>query len=136
MNESYPYLLREAGYRTGFVGKFGVRVNEGIENAMFDYSEKTFWPYLREVDGEEVHLADINGDYAIDFIKSSNDKPFWLSLSFWSPHADDGAEEQFFWPDYVDDLSTDGYRDDTYIFIRYDGNPFIELYNHPGKGSG
>ena len=25
---------------------------------------------------------------------------------------------------------TDGYRDDTYKFIRYDDNPLIELYNH------
>jgi len=30
MFESYPYLLRKSGYRTGFIGKFGVKVNEGI----------------------------------------------------------------------------------------------------------
>ena len=35
MLESYPYLLRKAGYQTGFVGKFGVKVNKGIEKAMF-----------------------------------------------------------------------------------------------------
>ena len=109
MYKSYPYLLREAGYRKGFVGKFGVRVNDGIEDALFDYFETTSWPYLKEIDGEEVHLADIEGDLAIDFIKSSTEKdqPFCLSLSFWAPHADDGAEEQYFWPDYVDHL----YRD-------------------------
>lgn len=107
MYHSYPKLLKGAGYRTGFVGKFGVKVNEGIEDSMFHDSKKTFWPYLREIDGKQVHLADINGDLAIDFIQSSKDQPFCLSLSFWSPHADDAAEEQYFWPDYVDHL----YRD-------------------------
>lgn len=107
MYRSYPKLLKDAGYRTGFVGKFGVKVNEGIEDSLFHESKKTFWPYLREIDGKEVHLADINGDLAIDFIKSSKDQPFCLSLSFWSPHADDGAEEQYFWPDYVDHLYQD-----------------------------
>lgn len=29
MYESYPYLLKKAGYATGFVGKFGVKVNKG-----------------------------------------------------------------------------------------------------------
>ncbi|WP_209331646.1 sulfatase family protein [Lunatimonas salinarum] len=104
---SYPKLLKDAGYRTGFVGKFGVKVNAGMEEAMFHESKKTFWPYLREIDGKQVHLADINGDLAIDFIESNKDEPFCLSLSFWSPHADDGAKEQYFWPDYVDHL----YRD-------------------------
>lgn len=104
MYNSYPYLLRKAGYQTGFVGKFGVKVNEGIEDSLFDSSVKTYFPYLKEVDDEQVHLADINGNHAIEFIKSSREQPFCLSLSFWSPHADDGAEEQYFWADYVDSL--------------------------------
>ena len=107
MYNSYPYLLRKAGYQTGFVGKFGVKVNEGIEDSLFDSSIKTYFPYLKEVDGEQVHLADINGNHAIDFIKANSEGPFCLSLSFWSPHADDGAEEQYFWADYVDSLYVD-----------------------------
>lgn len=104
MYESYPYLLKKSGYRTGLVGKFGVKVNKGIEDLLFDTIVKTRWPYLKRIDGKETHLADINGNHAIDFIKSSKDTPFCLSLSFWSPHADDGAEEQYFWPKYVDSL--------------------------------
>jgi len=107
MYESYPYLLKKYGYRTGMVGKFGVAVNEGIDESLFDWEKETSWPYLREIDGNQVHLADINGNYAIDFIKSSKDQPFCLSLSFWSPHADDGAEEQYFWPEYCDSLYND-----------------------------
>jgi arylsulfatase A-like enzyme len=104
MFESYPYLLRKAGYQTGFVGKFGVRVNEGIEDSLFSNSVKTRYPYLTEVDGKQVHLADINGNHAIDFIKSNKKQPFCLSLSFWSPHAEDDTEEQYFWAKYVDSL--------------------------------
>ena len=107
MYESYPYLLRKCGYQTGFVGKFGVKVSEGIIDSMFSVSKLTWFPYFKEVDGEQVHLADINGNHAIDFIKSNNDQPFCLSLSFWSPHADDGAEEQYFWPEYCDSLYED-----------------------------
>lgn len=106
MFESYPYLLKKSGYATGLIGKFGVRVNEGVEDSIFDVSIKTFWPYLREIDGKEIHLADINGNHASDFIKSNKDTPFCLSLSFWSPHADDGAEEQYFWPKNLDSLYT------------------------------
>ena len=107
MRKSYPYLLREAGYRTGFVGKFGVKISQAMEDSLFDFNKLTYWPYLRDIEGEVVHLADINGDLAIDFIKESRDVPFCLSLSFWSPHADDGAEEQYFWPEYVENIYSD-----------------------------
>ncbi|MEX2235270.1 MAG: sulfatase [Cyclobacteriaceae bacterium] len=107
MYHSYPYLLRKAGYRTGFVGKFGVKVNEGIEDSLFNKSVKTGFPYLKDVDGKQIHLADLNGNHAIDFIKANKESPFCLSLSFWSPHADDGAEEQYFWADYTDSLYAD-----------------------------
>ena len=36
MYESYPYLLRKAGYQTGFVGKFGIKVKEGMEDSLFN----------------------------------------------------------------------------------------------------
>ncbi|HEC44359.1 MAG TPA: sulfatase [Bacteroides sp.] len=107
MYRSYPYLLRNAGYRTGFVGKFGVKVNEDILDSLFDSKELTWYPYFVDVEGEQVHLADINGNHAIDFIKSGKEKPFCLSLSFWSPHANDGEEQQYFWPEYCDSLYAD-----------------------------
>lgn len=104
MYDSYPYLLKESGYKTGLIGKFGVKVNEKIEDEIFDTIIKTSWPYLKTVNKKEKHLADIHGDYAIDFIKSYKDEPFCLSLSFWSPHADDDTEQQYFWPSYMDSL--------------------------------
>lgn len=104
MENSYPSLLKKAGYKTGFVGKFGVKVNDGMLDTMFHSNVITNYPYFKVVDGKRMHLADINGQHAIDFIKENKEEPFCLSLSFWSPHADDGSEEQYFWPESCDSL--------------------------------
>lgn len=96
---SYPYLLRQAGYRTGFVGKFGVKVEDGAKEKMFDEFESSAYPYFKMVDGERKHLTDINMDRAILFIRSGNqEQPFCLSISTWAPHAHDSEEEQYFCP--------------------------------------
>lgn len=105
---SYPILLRKAGYRTGFVGKFGIRVPDGVEDKWFDYFQPTAYPYFKDIDGEKKHLTDINMDLAIDFIRKTDpERPFCLSLSTWAPHADDDEKQQYFWPAACDDL----YRD-------------------------
>lgn len=106
---SYPVLLRKAGYRTGFVGKFGVGVPEGVEEEWFDYFQPSAYPYFKEIDGKKKHLTDINMDRAIDFIRKTNpEQSFCLSLSTWAPHAHDSEKQQYFWPSACDDL----YRDD------------------------
>ena len=107
---SYPTLLREAGYRTGMVGKFGVRTEPGATDRMFDVFE-TFAaaPYIREAeDGTMRHLTDITTDRAIEFLRSSDpEAPFALTLSFNAPHADDGDDRQFIWPEALDSLYAD-----------------------------
>jgi len=108
MDKSYPYLLRRAGYHTGLVGKFGIKVQDGVVNAMFDRFRSTAYPYFKEEDGEKRHLTDIHGDLALAFLRERpNDRPFCLSLSFWAPHADDGSTQQYFWPEACGEL----YRD-------------------------
>jgi len=107
MFQSYPYLLKKAGYQTGFVGKFGVKVSEGILDSMFHSSVVTWYPYFVEIEGEQVHLADVHGNHAIDFIRANKEQPFCLSLSFWSPHANDGEEQQYFWPAYCNSMYAD-----------------------------
>lgn len=116
---SYPRLLRQAGYQTGFIGKFGIRVEEGVTEDMFDSFYPTSWPYFKEVDGKKRHLTDIHGDLAVDFLQTvPQDQPFCLSLSFWAPHAHDGEEEQYFWPEVWD-----GVYDDVYIPVPETANP-------------
>ena len=107
-DQSYPIHLRRAGYRTGFVGKFGIRVPEGVEEEWFDYFHPTAYPYFKDVDGKKKHLTDINLDLAIDFLRETDpEQAFCLSLSTWAPHAHDSEEQQYFWPEACDDL----YRD-------------------------
>lgn len=100
---SYPFLLREAGYYSGFIGKFGVQIEEGEQDAMFDWFRPTSYPYFKEIGGKSRHLSEIHGDMAAQFLRERPlDKPFCLSLSFWAPHADDGAQQQYFWPPFCD----------------------------------
>ena len=108
IHTSYPYLLRQAGYRTGFIGKFGVSVEKGTTEKMFDEFKPSEYPYLKIIDGERKHLTDINIDRAISFIRSSNpEQPFCLSVSTWAPHANDSEAEQYFWPDACEKLYKD-----------------------------
>ncbi len=89
---SYPALLRQSGYRTGFIGKFGVNVaGEGADRP-FDYFQKIDRnPYFKRMEnGQTRHTAELAGDYAIDFFRSqSKTQPFCLSVSFNAVHAED-----------------------------------------------
>lgn len=102
---SYPLLLRQAGYRTGFIGKFGIKVEEGVTDEMFDWAKWSSLPYFKENVEKSRHLTETHGDYAIEFLHGCKpDQPFCLSLSFWAPHAVDGNPQQYFWPAACDNL--------------------------------
>ncbi len=116
VQDSYPVLLKKAGYYSGFIGKFGVKI-PGSE-AMFDEFDSFYvWdepdrPGYYNVDktleGETVHLTRYAGQKALDFIETApRDKPFALSLSFNAPHAHDESEQQYFWQDQVAHLFED-----------------------------
>ena len=102
MDRSYPALLKQAGYRTGFVGKLGVEVDPRAPDRMFDFyrrriASSTRNPYYREAaDGRVKHVTTINGDDAVEFIRtSSQDQPFCLSVSFSAPHPEDDHIDQY-----------------------------------------
>ncbi len=109
---SYPVQLKQAGYRTGFIGKFGVDVVGGRQKEMFDYFQPLNRnPYIKKMpDGSEKHLTDIAFDKAVEFLGTvDKDKPWCLSLNFNEPHAEDNDPQQYFWPKTEDSL----YRDVT-----------------------
>ena len=68
---SYPVLLRKAGYRTGFVGKFGLAVEKGVEEEMFDFAKFTNLPHVQTIDGVERHMTEVEGEYAVEFLRGS-----------------------------------------------------------------
>lgn len=107
---TYPAQLRAAGYRTGFVGKFGVRTVPGGPARMFDsFVPLAAGPYFKkQPDGSERHLCDITGDKAVEFLASCRpEQPWCLSVSFNEPHAEDGDPRQYFWPKLFDTWYSD-----------------------------
>lgn len=95
IDDSYPVKLREAGYRTGFFGKFGVSLEGGraAMNRMFDESQSmNRAPYMKkQKDGSLRHTDDIAVDRALKFIADTPEgKPFCVSVSFNGGHAEDG----------------------------------------------
>ena len=107
---SYPARLRDAGYRTGFVGKFGV--SAAVPNSrLFDvFRPLGRSPYFKkQKDGSRRHVSEIAGDRAIEFLRETPaDQPFCLSVSFNAPHAEDGDKKDHYpWPKAVDGLYDD-----------------------------
>lgn len=107
---SYPVLLGKAGYRTGFVGKYGVgAVGGGAE--MFDwFVPLNRNPYFKkQPEGTKRHLTEIVGDRAIEFLGDcKSDQPFCLSVSFNAAHAEDSDKiDHYPWPKAEDGLYDD-----------------------------
>lgn len=109
VEQSYPARFRAAGYRTGFIGKFGVNVPRGQEARMFDaFMPLDRTPYFKkQPDGTERWLEDTAGDRALEFLSRTDGRPFCLSVSFNAPHAEDNDPRQYFWPRELDGLYDD-----------------------------
>ena len=115
--KSYPMLLREAGYFTGFVGKFGFSVKDpggsssyhtNEDLPMDDFDAWYGWPgqgSYKTVDNEFVaqyaekypHVTRAVGAASSYFIKTARqqDKPFCLSVSFKAPHSPKSPDPEF-----------------------------------------
>lgn len=111
MATSYPKLMRDAGYYTGFFGKFGVKYKD--KDQLFDVHEdydRGPYPdrrgyFYKTIGKDTVHLTRYTGQQALDFLdKAPKNKPFCLSLSFSAPHAHDPAKDQYFWQKETADL--------------------------------
>jgi arylsulfatase A-like enzyme len=112
-SKSYPVSLRKAGYRTGFVGKFGFPVTkEKIQNVQYPNGKRDYrtqlWKQDKYMPVDEFdewhghsgqgsydvngqHRTEYNGDKACEFIsdcaQNHPDQPFCLSVSFKAPHG-------------------------------------------------
>lgn len=116
VDTSFPTLLRQAGYRTGFFGKQHVKFQEGngAMDRMFDVQEKIGRkPYFKQQpDGSERHEAELIGDRSVEFLAAQpKDQPFCLYMSFNVSHAEDGDKRpgigHFPWPKAVDGMYED-----------------------------
>ena len=93
--QSYPARLKEAGYRTGFVGKFGIRLEDAPGSApeFFDFFVEGDSVVVPKDDPglKEIYRSDRpanertlkKGDAMIRFLETQpKDQPFCLSISF------------------------------------------------------
>lgn len=117
--KSYPVLLREQGYYTGFAGKFGLAVSDGnsVKHNNWDslpiddfdnwagglgqtsYSTKKN-KYMAKYAKKYPHSTRAYAAWAEDFIIEAKQtgKPFSMSISFKAPHMPFSPDQYF---DYV-----------------------------------
>jgi arylsulfatase A-like enzyme len=92
-SRTYPALLRTSGYRTGFIGKFGV--GEQMPEKEFDYWRGFPGQGNYFEKGDPAHLTQRMGDQTLEFLRTRDTRPFCLSVSFKAPHSQDGAGREF-----------------------------------------
>jgi arylsulfatase A-like enzyme len=93
---TYPGILRSSGYRTGFIGKYGLD-GPPLPSNQFDYWRGFAGQgrYLQAGD-KGPHLTRVMGDQALEFLGTcSKNQPFFLQVSFKAPHAQDDDPRQF-----------------------------------------
>jgi arylsulfatase A-like enzyme len=110
---SYPMLLREAGYMTGFAGKFGFDLRGTPDGPKLDLPShdfdrwgggpgQTFYETRKNLSmaayaKEYPHSTLSYGAFGRDFIRdaSKSGKPFCLSISFKAPHRPTTPDPKF-----------------------------------------
>lgn len=98
VQQTYWMKLKQAGYRIGFIGKFGVGSTiETMPSEAFDYWKGFPGLGIYFPQGPHgPHLTHIIRDQVNEFlVNTPQDKPFCLSVSFKAPHVQDQAPEQY-----------------------------------------
>lgn len=95
MARTYFAILRKIGYRTGFVGKWGL--GGPLPGDEFDYFAGYAGQgrYFETDDKSGTHLTRKLGDQALEFLRTKDNRPFCLSISFKAPHVQDGSDQPF-----------------------------------------
>jgi len=86
LQNTYPMLLKSAGYKTAQIGFFGV--GKEVPKGLFDHLDDQL-PWMTK-DG--VHNTDQITNKALQFLENyEGDSPFYLTLSFNAAHEIDGV---------------------------------------------
>jgi arylsulfatase A-like enzyme len=94
--QTYPALLRSAGYRTGYLGKFAIGSPAGDRKQLaLPADQFDFWlgfpqsiNFRQEVEGEVQYLTTRMEEQAIEFLRTNRaDQPFCLTVALKEPHG-------------------------------------------------
>jgi len=139
--QTYPALLRKAGYRTGYLGKFAVgwpkpEVRElSLPAERFDhwFGFPQMINFRQEVGGEVRYLTTLMEKKAVEFLRTNPpDRPFCLTVALKEPHGP--------W-NYFDPEAPDPYQDvripppPTFTPEQYEAQPAF-IRNSLNGGSG
>ena len=95
-NQTFPYLLREAGYYFGHVGKWHFKDYSEFIKPQLDWERFYYGRHWFDTRDGPIHTTKKNEKDAIEFLRERpKDKPFCLTVCFFTPHAWDGNPEQF-----------------------------------------
>ena len=96
---NYPEILRQNGFYTGFIGKYGVGTLGKSRGANMPVKDFDYWKgfeghgvyFYKDKNNNTIHSTDMIGDQSIEFLETRDkSKPFCLSVSFKAPHVEDG----------------------------------------------
>ena len=95
-DRTYPMLLKKAGYRVGYLGKFAVgwpkpeirHLSLPAEKFDYWYGFPQVFSFKQEVDGRPRYLTTLMTEKAIEFLRTNPaDQPFCLTIAFKEPHG-------------------------------------------------
>ena len=108
--QTFPALLRQAGYRTAFLGKYAIGSPKGDRELALPADQFDLWygfpqgiAFKQQENGKDRYLTTVMTEKAVDFLKTTKaDQPFCLIVALKEPHGP---------LDYFDPEFPDAYKD-------------------------
>lgn len=131
--KTYPQLLQQAGYETGFFGKWHMgndaTPREGFDKWVCMHGQGQYIDCPLNVDGKEVrskgYITEVLTDYAVEFLKQPRTKPFLLYFPHKACHAPFKPAEK-----YKDLYADEAITPPASLDDDLSGKPALKMHEH------